>query len=174
VTRLARPFGLVFAAVIALAGCGSSGALEGASFKASPTTELPVTAPPATAIPSAAPSASTGSTQSDTAWGRIWDTLPKSFPAVPGGTASEEGATGASSAVYTFQGQSAKDVAALMQRLLSGAGYSTLGLTGPLENGGYVVDMSGQPPGCKVQASVAPTGSMTTLTILYGATCPHD
>ena len=113
-------------------------------------------------------------TQSDTAWGRIWDSLPTSFPHVPGGTASEEGAKGAASAVYTFQGQSAKDVAALMQRLLAGAGFSTLGLSGPLENGGYVVDMAGQPQGCKVQANVAPTGSLTTLTILYAATCPHD
>jgi hypothetical protein len=165
---------LAGAAVILLAGCGSSGALEGASSAVTPSTAVAVSKPPESVAPTVAPSASTGATQSDTAWGRIWDSLPKTFPAVPGGTASEEGATGAASAVYTFQGQSSKDVAALMQRLLSSAGYSTLGLTGPLENGGYVVDMAGQPPGCKVQAEVAPTGTFTTLSILYGATCRHD
>ena len=159
---------------VAVAGCGSSAVLDGSSLPPTSSPAGVASARPETPTPSVAPSASTGATQSDTAWGRIWDSLPSSFPAVPGGTASEGGATGASSAVYTFQGQSSKDVAALMQRLLSGAGYSTLGLTGPLENGGYVVDMAGQPQGCKVQANVAPTGSVTTLTILYAAACPHD
>jgi hypothetical protein len=173
VTHPVRRLLLAGAAVILLAGCGSSGALEGSSLTPTASPAGIASAAPATAVPSVAPSAS-GATQSDTAWGRIWDSLPASFPAVPGGTASEEGATGAASAVFIFQGQSAKDVAALMQRLLSGAGYSTIGLTGPLEDGSYVVDMAGQPPGCKVQASVAPTGSLTTLTILYGATCAHN
>jgi hypothetical protein len=172
--HLARPVGLALALIILIAGCGSSGALQGSSLAPAAASALPVSIPPASAAPSAAPSASIGATQSDTAWGRIWDTLPASFPALPGGTASEEGARGAASAVFTFQGQAAKDVAALVQRLLSGAGYSTLGLTGALENGGYIVDMAGHPQGCKVQASVAPTGSVTTLTILYGSTCPHE
>jgi hypothetical protein len=174
VTRSLRRLGLIVATAVAVAGCGSSGALDASSLSPSSSPAGVATAPPEAATPSPVPSPSTGATQSDTAWGRIWDSLPASFPAVPGGTASEEGATGAASGVYTFQGQKAKDVAALMQRLLSSAGYSTLGLSGPLEDGSYVVDMSGQPQGCKVQASVDPTGSVTTLTILYGATCPHS
>jgi hypothetical protein len=173
VTRLAHPLALTLAAFVLLAGCGSSGALEGTSPGAVSTAAGSAAAPPSTEPASAAPSASTV-TQSDTAWGRIWDSLPTTFPTIAGATMSEEAATGAASAVLTVNGQSPKDVAALMQRLLSGAGYSTIGLTGPLENGGYVVDMAGRPQGCKVQVTTAPTGSVTTVTVLYGATCPHD
>jgi hypothetical protein len=160
--------------LLVFAGCGSSGALDATSPGAAGTPAVPVASVDASTGPgSAAPSDSTV-TQSDTAWGRIWDTLPTTFPTIPGATVSEEAASGAASAVLTVNGQSPKDVAALMQRLLSGAGYSTIGLTGPLENGGYVVDMAGRPQGCKVQVTAAPTGSVTTVTVLYGTTCPHD
>ena len=47
-------------------------------------------------------------------------------------------------------------------------------LSGPLENGGYVLEMNGTAPGCQLQVSVARAGGLTTLTILYGASCPHD
>lgn len=169
----ARPLVGILAALLFIAGCGSSGALDATSPGAAATPGGAASiAPPAG--PATAPPSASAVTQSDTAWGRIWDTLPASFPTIPGATASEEAATGAASAVLTVNGQSPKDVAALMQRLLSGARYSTVGLTGPLENGGYVVDMAGRPQGCKVQVTAAPTGSLTTVTILYGATCPHD
>jgi hypothetical protein len=172
--RLTRLPALILGTLLLLAGCGSSGALDATSPKAATSPAVPGASTEAsTEAASAAPSASTV-TQSDTAWGRIWDTLPSTFPTIPGATVSEEAATGAASAVLTVNGQSPKDVAALMQRLLSGAGYSTIGLTGPLENGGYVVDMAGRPQGCKVQVTAAPTGSVTTVTVLYGATCPHD
>ena len=173
-TRLARPLAPMFAALVLLAACGSSGALEGTSPGAAATPASSASSSASTEPATAVPSASKGATQSDTAWGRIWDSLPTSFPTIPGATVSEEAATGAASAVLTVTGQSPKDVAALMQRLLSGAGYSTIGLTGPLENGGYVVDMAGRPQGCKVQVTAAPTGSVTTVTVLYGATCTHD
>jgi len=174
VNRSRRPLALLFAGLVLIAGCGSSGALDATSPRAVATPAVPGASIQASTEPaSAAPSASTV-TQSDTEWGRIWDTLPTTFPTIAGATVSEEAATGAASAVLTVNGQSPKDVAALMQRLLSGAGYSTIGLTGPLENGGYVVDMAGRPQGCKVQVTTAPTGSVTTVTVLYGATCPHD
>jgi hypothetical protein len=174
VNRSGRPLALLFAGLVVVAGCGSSGALDATSPRAVATPGVPGASLQASTEPaSAAPSAS-AVTQSDTAWGRIWDTLPTTFPTIAGATVSEEAATGAASAVLTVNGQSPKDVAALMQRLLSGAGYSTIGLTGPLENGGYVVDMAGRPQGCKVQVTTAPTGSVTTVTVLYGATCPHD
>jgi len=174
VNRSGRQLGLILAFLGVLAGCGSSGALDATSPGAAASPAVPgASIEASTEPPSAAPSASTV-TQSDTAWGRIWDSLPTTFPTIAGATVSEEAATGAASAVLTVNGQSPKDVAALMQRLLSGAGYSTIGLTGPLENGGYVVDMAGRPQGCKVQVTAAPTGSVTTVTVLYGATCPHD
>jgi hypothetical protein len=168
-----RPLAIILTAVMLLAGCGSSGALEGTSPGTVATPAGSASTAASTEPASAVPSASTGATQSDTAWGRIWDSLPSSFPKIPGATVSEEAASGAASAILTVTGQSPKDVAALMQRLLSGAGYSTIGLTGPLENGGYVVDMAGRPQGCKVQVTAVPTGSITNVTVLYGATCPH-
>src|SRR5262245_31339505 len=118
---------LLLAGAVALAGCGTSGALDGASLAPGATPAATASTPPSSAAASPSASAGTGSSQADTAWGKIWDTLPSGFPAIPGATASEEGATGAASAVLTLQGQSAKDVASLMQRLLSGAGYSTQG-----------------------------------------------
>lgn len=173
-TDLARPLAIILTALVLLAGCGSSGALEGTSPRAVATPVGSASTPGSTQPPSSVPTASTGATQSDTAWGRIWDSLPPSFPKIPGATVTEEAATGAASAILTVTGQSPKDVAALMQRLLSGAGYSTIGLTGPLENGSYVVDMAGRPQGCKVQVTAVPTGSVTRATVLYGATCPHE
>ena len=34
--------------------------------------------------------------------------------------------------------------------------------------------MTGAAAGCKIQVQVTPTGGLTTVTILYGADCPHS
>jgi hypothetical protein len=112
--------------------------------------------------------------QTDTEWGRIWDTLPSGFPTYPGSTPGEETATGPASANLVVDGIDSKGIATLLQTLLTQAGYTTNGLSGPLEDGGYVLDMTGSPPGCKIQVTASPTGSLTTITILYGAACPHS
>ena len=59
-----------------------------------------------------------------------------------------------------------------MQSELERATYSTEALSGPLEDGSYVLDSTGTAPGCRVQASIAPLGGLTTVTVLYGASCP--
>lgn len=110
--------------------------------------------------------------QTDTAWGRIWDSLPAGFPAYPGATPADEAATGPASAVLTVQGAEAKTVAEWMQSKLEQATYSTEALSGPLEDGSYVLDSIGPAPGCRVQVSIAPLGGLTTVTVLYGADCP--
>jgi hypothetical protein len=112
--------------------------------------------------------------QTDTDWGRIWDTLPGGFPMVGGATPGEETATGPATADLVVDGVDAKGITTRFETLLEGAGFTTAGLSGPLENGGYVLAMNGSTPGCEVQVSVTPTGSLTTLTILYGASCPHE
>jgi hypothetical protein len=155
---------------MAVAACGPTGA--------SPTTSA---APVETAPPSGAPSAATppGSLgtavgQTETDWGRIWDTLPKGFPTVPGATPADETSTGPASANLAVPGKDAKAIASQLQVALTQAGFKTIGLSDPLENGGYVLDMTGSPTGCQLQIAATPTGSLTTVTVLYGAGCPHD
>jgi hypothetical protein len=161
--RLALGRSLV--AVLVLAACGS-----GAS-SASPSPSAP---PAKSSAPSVA-AASGGSTasQTDTAWGRIWDTLPAGFPIIVGSTPSDEASNGPASATLVVDGDTAKAIATSMQTQLEAAGYRTSGLTGPLEDGTYVLDSVGAATGCKVQVTAKPLGGVTTVTILYGAACPH-
>ena len=111
--------------------------------------------------------------QTDTAWGRIWDSLPAGFPSYPGSTPAEEAASGPASAVLAVQGIDARTIAGWMQSELERATYSTEALSGPLEDGSYVLDSTGTAPGCRVQVSIAPLGGLTTVTVLYGASCPQ-
>jgi hypothetical protein len=159
--------GLVATLAVALAACSTAG---------SPASPSPSAPPANTAIPtalSAATNAGSATSQSDTAWGRIWDSLPPGFPSIPGSTPSEEAANGPASATFTVNGSSAKAITKALQTQLAAGGYTTLALGGPLEDGTYTLDMTGQPAGCMVQVRAGPLGGVTTVTILYGATCPH-
>jgi hypothetical protein len=155
-------------ALIALAtvACGSSKA--SATPVTSPMTSL---IPPITSGPSQLPTGSTATGQTDTDWGRIWDSLPAGFPAFAGSTASEEAATGPASATLVADGNVAKAAATYFASALGGAGYTVDGATSPLEDGSYVLDATGA-SGCKVQVTVAPTGGQTMIRVLYGAACP--
>ena len=159
-----RDIGLSVVVAIALAACSSAGS------SASPSPSSP---PRAAVTPTAAAGSQSAASQSDTDWGRIWDSLPSGFPTIAGSTPSEEAATGPASATFTVSGDAAKTIATTLQTQLSAAGYTTVALGGPLEDGTYTLDMSGQPAGCFLQVKAAPLGSVTTVTILYGATCPH-
>ena len=163
---------VAFAATVAIAlsACGPSGGA--AARSAAPV----ATAVPSVAAPAATPAGSVGSAvgQTDTDWGRIWDTLPSGFPSVPGATIAEETATGPATANLAVPGKDAKAIATGLQDALTEAGYTTVGLSGPLENGGYVLDMTGSPAGCQLEVAATPTGSLTAVTVLYGAACPHD
>jgi hypothetical protein len=155
---------------LTLAACGSSGP-SGASGSAAP--PAPSTAASG-ATPAAQPSTTAGDGQTDTPWGRIWDTLPSSFPAIPGARPSEEASTGPASATLVIEGDVARLVAAALVTQLAGAGFPTGGLGTPLEDGSYTLDATGSTPGCKVQLTIKPIGGETFVTILYGAACPPD
>ena len=130
-------------------------------------------APPTTTASSpaeASPPAEAG--QTDTAWGRIWDNLPATFPRYPGSTPAEGAATGPASAVLAVKGIEAKQIADWTQTQLERASYSTEALSGPLEDGGFVLDSTGPAPGCRVEVSISPLGGLVTVTVLYGASCP--
>jgi hypothetical protein len=164
-----RVIGLGLAATLALAACGSTA--TSASPSPAPST-LPSPAG-ASAAPTVRPSDGSTAGQTDTEWGRIWDSLPSDFPAIAGSTPSDEAATGPASAALVVNGDTAKAIATSMQVKLEAAGFKTVGLTGPLEDGTYVLDSALGLGGCKVQVTAKPLGSVTTVTILYRAACPH-
>ena len=138
---------------------------------------------PGLASPGVAPSGGSGPSpesaspalagQTDTDWGRIWDTLPADFPRYPGSTPAEGAAAGPASAVLAVPGGDPRTIAGWIQSKLEQATYSTEAFSGPFEDGSYVLDSSGPAPGCRVQVSTAPLGGLTTMTVLYGASCPR-
>jgi hypothetical protein len=172
VIRRLAPAWLAIAFVVAACGAGTASLEPSASSGTSSATSVP---PPASAEqPSDSASLAPQAGQTDTDWGRIWDTLPSGFPTVNGAAPGEETATGPATANLVVDGVDAKGITTQLETLLKGAGYTTAALSGPLENGGFVLEMNGAAQGCQLQVTTAPTGSLTTLTILYGAGCPHD
>jgi hypothetical protein len=156
-------------ATLVLAACGS-GAPSGSPASATP----PAPSATASSGASTAPIAGTAAGQTDTEWGRIWDTLPSRFPEIPGARPTEEAATGPASAIFVIGGDVSRQVAAALVTLLASAGFPTGGLGTPLESGAYVLEATGPTAGCKLQVTVEPMGGETLVTILYGADCPHD
>jgi hypothetical protein len=170
--RLAAVTVLIAGIALTVSACGSSKSSATPDL-GSPTSSL---LPATTSGPSRSagiPAGSPASGQTDTDWGRIWDSLPASFPKIPGSTASEEAATGPASATLVVQGVAAKDVVTSLENGLKSAGYTTDALSGPLEDGTYTLDMHGSPADCQVQVTASPTGGLTTIRILYGAACPQ-
>jgi hypothetical protein len=167
IDRFGAVFVLTAALALAFAACTSG----------PPSSSPSATAPVAASSPrSASAAASGGSTTSQTAteWGRIWDTLPAGFPAIEGSTPSEEAANGPASATMTVDGNAAQAITTSMQSQLETMGYRTAGLQGPLEDGSYVLESLGTAKGCIVQVTAKPLGGITTVTVMYGAVCPHE
>jgi hypothetical protein len=157
------------AVAFVVAACGSTASSNPAGSAVQPTAS--------TAGSSATPPAQSGAaaaSQTDTEWGRIWDTLPSNFPEIPGARASEEAATGPASATLVLEGNVAQLVATSLVDLFTKNGFPIAGAGTPLEDGSYTLDATGSAPGCKIQATVKPMGGETFVTILYGAACPHE
>ncbi len=114
--------------------------------------------PPATRIPV---------TQTD--WGAILDAVPDSFPRLPGAEPAEPPAEPVSDALLTSQ--SVDDVAAWYRDALEAAGYSSVDLSDPLEDGSRVLDTQSDVPECRIQLTFRPMGESTMITVLYGAGC---
>jgi len=117
------------------------------------------------------PAGGSAATQTDTDWGRIWDTLPAWFPVPPDAVPTETGEEGAVSASLAAGG-SAQSVATFMQTGLTGAGFSFESLEGPAEDGSLTLNAVGPDPACQVQLRVRPLSGTTNLVVLYGAACP--
>lgn len=110
--------------------------------------------------------------QTDTAWGRIWDAVPAGFPRFPGSTPADDTGGDPVSARYAVDGGNTKEIASWYQRTLEAATFSTESLSGPLEDGSYVLDSVGNGT-CRLQVAIGPLGGMTFVTIRYGAACPN-
>jgi hypothetical protein len=176
-------FRLAASLLIALAviACGStapsaSPSATGAGSKSStPTTSTgasePAEEPTTEATPAATAAAADG--QTDTEWGRIWDTVPAAFPVFPDAAPSEEAATGPASAVYVVEGSKPDQIATWYQEAFETSGFHTDSLSGPFEDGGYILESSGDDPACRLSLTIAPLGGTASLTVLYGAACPH-
>lgn len=128
--------------------------------------------PPALASHGPDASVPAAMTQTDTAWGRIWDGLPSAFPVFPGSSASDEaGPDGPVSAVFTAPAGDPAEVAQWLQAELEVATYSTEALSGPLEDGSFVLDSVGEGE-CRIETTIAPAGDVTLIAVRYGAACP--
>ena len=152
---------------VVLAACAS-----GSTATRTPSPEPSLTGSIPSGVASSAPSSGPKPGQTDTDWGRIWDGLPPRFPTYPGGTADENAAGGPASAVIVVDGLQPKFAAIYLQTNLEYAGYTMVGSLEPLEDGSVVLEMTGRPDGCAIQATATPTGGVTTVRILYGASCP--
>ena len=158
---------LTFPVALMLAACGP------AATTSSPTA-TPASTPDSTAgtsAPSTAPSSAPAVGQTDTGWGRIWDTVPADFPVFPGATPADDTTGEPASARFAVEGGDPLAIATWMQDALEQATFSTLGLNGPGEDGGYVIDSAGEGD-CRIQTTIAPLGSTTFVSVLYGADCP--
>jgi hypothetical protein len=165
---------LVAALALLLVGCAVAASPNLATPGGSPAPGSTTAASGPAASPSAA--AATGlpspilPTQTDTAWGRIWDELPAGFPRYPGATTTTV-ARDPVSAEFTVTADAAAVLTAL-RTALEAAGYSTVSVSGPLEDGSRALESAGSAAGCRVRTTVGPLGGQTYVSVLFGAACP--
>jgi hypothetical protein len=161
---------LVLGTAMSLAACTPTP--NAASTAAPPSGSSVSEEPAASESPSSAsssPSLAVG--QTDTDWGRIWDTVPAGFPRFPGSTVADDASPEPASARFAVPGGDAQAIATWFQDALETASFDTVGSNGPAEDGSFVIDSVGEGE-CRVQTTIAPLGDTTFITTLYGAGCP--
>ena len=177
------PVALAMVVATTIAACGTSVTASPTAPSATPTPSAgepgpTATSGPTTAGPTPVPTVGAGTPaptrpgQTDTAWGRIWDALPETFPSYPGASPTEvaEGPASATLSLGANPGDPA-EVASFYRTALAGAGFDAVDSSGPMEDGSYQVNATAA-AGCAAQVTVAPLGTDTVITILYGAACP--
>ncbi|HEY8845390.1 MAG TPA: hypothetical protein VIM24_01930 [Candidatus Limnocylindrales bacterium] len=177
-SRAADPTVLVLAITLALLTVACSpaggGAAQGPTGSVSPSATLTpsLTAVPGGSAAAASPAASIAQTDTNTAVGRIWDSLPPSFPRITGQVPAETG-SGPTSGTFAVPGDTATAVAAV-QAGLSGLDYH-IDVGSPLEDGSVVLDAGGgDNPDCRIEVRFTPLSGTTTMAVLYGAACPFS
>jgi hypothetical protein len=172
-------------ALAATACGGSTPASAGASFMspsstavaaASPSvaaTEATTDAPAPTAVPggetvSPGPPATHKPTTTNTDWGVILDAVPDDFPRYPGAKDTEADEPVSAALVGAAD---VETVASWYRDALEAAGYQTVDLSEPLEDGSRVLDSQADLPECMVQTTFRPQGGSTMITVLFAAGC---
>jgi hypothetical protein len=180
-TRSRRPILLLLPLVVlALAACGPSGAsgtTSAAPTSVAPASDAPASEGPPSPVLSAGPvdpviSGAPTTGQTDTDWGRIWDAVPTGFPTYPGSTLAEDAGLRDVSGAWALEGGDPAEMANWFQAHLEQAAFSTESLSGPQEDGSFLLDSVGE-DGCKVEVQVAPTGGLVLVSVKYGAACPN-
>jgi hypothetical protein len=109
--------------------------------------------------------------QSETAWFRIWDAVPDSFPE-PVDAAIADPQTGPVSGAWTVPvtDVSAPELAGFYRDAIDELGWAPI-VDGPLEDGSYTV-YSSNGYGCETLTTILPRGDESLVTVLFGAGCP--
>jgi hypothetical protein len=156
---------LVMMLGLTLAACGPRD--DASPVPSAPPASTAGSVPPTTS--GAAGSAPTG--QTETEWGPIWDALPAGFPRYPGATPADDATDEPASGIFALAQGDPAEIATWMQASLESATYSTEGLSGPFEDGGYVLDSVGDDD-CRIQTMITPRGGLIIVTVRYGVACP--
>lgn len=172
-TRSRRPLLIAICLVASLAAaCGPAGAspdstpgVTAQSTGAAPTPIL--SAGPIEPGVSGAPPAS----QTETEWGTIWDGVPSGFPRYPGARSADDATPEPVSDAYAVSDGDPAEIASLLQATMEDATYSTEALSGPLEDGRFVLDSVGDAD-CRIETRIVPQGNIVLVTVRYGAACP--
>jgi hypothetical protein len=158
---------LAIAAVLAAAGCGSG---PGRSTPAGPTGSGsgPTAVPGRPASP---PAASVNPpTTTETEFGTIYDSLPPTFPKLPGQAPAPTGA-GPTSGSFVAN-MSVTDARKLIEVSLIAQGWR-VAVGSPLEDGSVVLEATAA-GGCKTEVRLAPMSGTVLMSVLYGASCPFS
>lgn len=159
--------------MVLVAGCAVATSPGPAGSTAPAPSATPAGTAPATGTATAGATDGPGPSvpgQTDTAWGRIWDSLPSGFPRYPGASPASIG-RGPVSAEFTVSADPTTVLSAL-RSALEAAGYSTVNQSGPLEDGSRTLESGSATAGCRVQTTVGPLGGLTYIAVLFGAACP--
>lgn len=156
------------ALAILLSACAPAGSPNGSPPAATGGPALTpgpgLTAVPGGATPSGPP------TTTETDWGTIVDRIPEGFPVYPEAVPIEA-PDGPVSGAFSV-GAPSPAITAWYQSALELAGYSTVALAGPLEDGSTVIDSVGPTStACRIQTTIRPLSGTTMVTILVDAAC---
>jgi hypothetical protein len=176
--RLAAPLLPTLAAAVALlaVGCAGPSTLsptaipsEARSAGTAASQPEPTAVSGGSAGASPRPAASRPPTTDVAGFGRILDSLPPSFPRLPGQEPAEtgEGPTSGSFAANV----DVPSASASIRSALVAKGW-TVDTGSPLEDGTVVLEASG-PAGCKAEIRFTPRSGSVIMSVLYGATCPY-
>lgn len=164
---------VLLTAIVAIS-CASNDTTPAPTSTPAPTpTATPIPTPGLTFLPTdpATTPAPTPPGLTDVPWGRIWEGLPSGFPTYPGAhpTITDGAPTSA-----TLDAGSADPGAVVnaYKTALEAAGWMTVGLAGPMEDGSRELTSALFQSSCRVQISATPLGGSTIITVLYGADCP--